>query len=926
MIYDVAISYAGREKVRLDGVEAALVSAGFSVWTDRTPLRVSERGEAERLVPAGIEHEEAIRDAIDHSATFVFLDSAAWRKSGYCRDEHTHACARGMRTISVGGSAEGRPEATEQIAKGDPEALADALRRGLEAGRAHARVRVAAARGPGVTRGEDVAPEDVATLAAANLAELGMSLSAPMTARMDEALERARRRRRRNMGLATAGLAILAVLATLSVLAWIAAGRDEDRAADTARHVESLAAAAASESTVNTFARLALARQSVDLEENPTTLAAMRTAIQRFGEGIAIRLDRDEAAALAVANDGDVATAQTSGAVTLVPASGGRQREIPADRAEAGSILAFSPDGTKLGAVRRDGGGAEIVEFETGRLARVAGTAEIAALFFLSERRAIAVSHEGEVLEFDPGARRPRARRLQWVLGPVRAATLASSGPKEAFSLATLVDGAVEVTEIGGEAPAWRAPLPLTAPQSEFSAGWESVRVCGGKLAVLAAVSADGVGPAGFGIPLTVNPDGKAVEAGSLFHSQGSICLPGGTALAVDFSYGQHPFPAEGPALPDFVAEADERVVYAIGSSENGQWAAAAGNDGRLKIVELGSYGLLREMPNLQEVAPSTEGRSLAITDTAILDIPLAGGPIRTVAETPDREAARGSYLDPRFGTVLAIASEMIVVRDGRVRERIPVGERVWAIHPWRPGVSALAVTSGRDLNRALEVPLNGSPPTAMVIPRDLYSGSTQLSDALALPGSPTRMVVAGTDGYLSLLAFPSGRELLRRRVVATGPISLSLAADGRLLTGNADGTVRLLDPRTLKTERSRPVFAPSPTLVATDASGGAAAAFGAGGVAVVLDLPSLSPTTELPAVRALESVAFDGDRRLVLGADLRLIGGGDEASVVSWPLCRACGAGAERLRAIGARLAEPPVADRQLRFVPTAVTGGGRR
>ena len=136
MIYDAAISYAKEEAGRLREAEEALLREGFAVWTDRGLLPLGAEAEAERLVPAGVEHWEAIRDGIRRSATFVYLDSPAWRASAYCRKEHAFAQEQGIR----------------MVAAAEPESLPAAVEKGLEVSRAHARIRAAGERGDGPSR------------------------------------------------------------------------------------------------------------------------------------------------------------------------------------------------------------------------------------------------------------------------------------------------------------------------------------------------------------------------------------------------------------------------------------------------------------------------------------------------------------------------------------------------------------------------------------------------------------------------------------------------------------------------------------------------------------------------------------------------------------------------------------------------------
>ena len=520
---------------------------------------------------------------------------------------------------------------------------------------------------------------------------------------------------------------------------------------------------------------------------------------------------------------------------------------------------------------------------------------------FISDRRAIAVGYEGGLFEFDPQDPHPQAQKAGAVPAPVRAATLASVGPDGTFTLATLTDGAVEVNEIGQVNALLRVLLPQE--QSPFAIGWESLRVCGGNLSVLATATAPQIST-GFGVPYTIHADGRLVQTGSLINSLGLICLPGGSALAADLLHGQYTFPArEGPMLPGLATGTDEGVTYSFASSENNQWAAAAGADGTLKIVELQSYGQQRPVQSLEVVAPGVPGAPLVVSHGEVRSAPLTGGTGPKIADGVGG-AARGSYYDPRWGTVLAIGKELLIVRNDHVRQRIAIDHSIYEIGPGRPGVSTLVVlANARD---AIDVALADGQRTTIELPPDVIGGATQLSDTVELPGSRPRLVTATTDGYLDLLSYPSGKELRRRRVAPPGPVSLALSGDGHLLASASDGIVRILDPQTLAIEGSRRVLSAGPSLISTNMAGTLAAVFSGGGEAVVLDLPSLDPITHVNSIEALVSVSLEGGRSLLLGSDLHYIGGGDQASVTTWPLCRACGGSPAQLRVRAAGLAEP--------------------
>jgi hypothetical protein len=413
MTYDVAISYAKEEAARLDQIREELRGAHLSVWSDRGLLKVADGTGEERLVPAGVDHWGAIREAIDHAAVFVYLDSPRWRASSYCRKEHQHARERGIRIVGVGPGSALAGDA-ERVPDGDPAALRDAVCDGLDVARAHARVR-ASAFDPAIADGEGVDRDDIVTLTEANLNATGMSISSPMTDCLEAASARHRRVRRRRGVFAGAAIFAAAVIAVVALVAWVGARNDNGQASAAARHVESLDLAAASEATENTFARLARARRAIGLEQNAATVAALRAAVEHFGEGISMHLKAEDPTVLAVADDGDVATVQSSGAVTLIAAGDERdQREVPA---EAAPVIAFSPSGSTVAAIRRDGSGAEVIDFRTGRLRRVGATAGTTGVVFVSDRRAIAVGQSGAVLEFDPTELHPPGAPGGWRAG-----------------------------------------------------------------------------------------------------------------------------------------------------------------------------------------------------------------------------------------------------------------------------------------------------------------------------------------------------------------------------------------------------------------------------------------------------------------------------------------------------------------------------
>jgi hypothetical protein len=248
------------------------------------------------------------------------------------------------------------------------------------------------------------------------------------------------------------------------------------------------------------------------------------------------------------------------------------------------------------------------------------------------------------------------------------------------------------------------------------------------------------------------------------------------------------------------------------------------------------------------------------------------------------------------------------------MRKRILLGRDPYVVHPGRPGASALVVFAESDA--VTDVPLDGGRRTTVPLPADVGEGSSELSDVVELPGSAPRVVTAATDGYLDVLAYPSGHELRRGRIAPPGPVALSVGKDGELVSSGSDGVVRLLNPRTLAVETSRRVLPPGPTQVTTNPAESLAAVFGRSGEAVVLGLPGLDPITRTPPIDGLNSLVFEGEN-LLLGADVHLLGAGDEASITSWPVCATCAANPSQLRRMAAALGEPNPSDARLRFRP---------
>jgi hypothetical protein len=911
VIYDAAISYAGSEAAEADRLADALEHAGLSVWLDRLRRRVSEQGPHEAMVPAGVEHWRVISEAIDHSATLVVLDSPRWRERDYCQNEFAHAVLRGKRVIAVGTGGPEAPRAAVRVNAGNFAGVADAVADGREVSSAHARLTVAAhLSGPRRERWSTaVAESDAKLFAGADLDALGITLTPDVEACLGSTLRLGARNRRLASVLTVCVVSVLAALALVAVIAAGAAQSSRDRARSAERHVQALADAADSEASTNTVERLRLAESAAALEQSTTTVGALRDALGSLSEGVTeTGLPEVTATGVAVSNDGrSIAAVFATGSVVLVNVAGGSAPRVLPANLDAGGAPVFSPDGSRVVFVNGHTGTANVLDMHDGSTHQVAGTANLVGVVFASATEALGVARSGEVVQFDPATPQVAARNVGAVPGPVRAATLTRDSTGGAVSLATLDDAMnLNVGQPGGRP---ELDVHIDVSPGPYSLAWESIHVCDGDLSVLTTDIADGAGPA-FAIPYTVTPSGHAAATGSMIHSFGLVCLPGGGALASDPLQGQESFPEEGSKIVGFTRPVSERVGYAVASSENDEWAAAVGSDGSLRVVDLRAVGRSLKVPSAAVLAPSSPPLVLARDGT--LQTVSAGGEIQRIASTVGAGGpVRGAYLDPTLGTVVANGREVLVVRSGHLIRRVHPGAEIETIRP--DTLEGGTVASLRD-GRLMFVPLAGAGGNVNIgLPADLSADGGELTDAVTL--SSGDLAAASSNGSVDVLAFPGGRELRHARVAAPGDLSLA-AAGGHLVVGEGDGTVEDLNEQLVMLQARR-VLAEGIIDLEPDAAGGLVAAQG-GGQVVVLSLPQLFAVAHTGPVSGLGSVAFDPTgTSFLMSTDLAFFGGGNEASVVRWPLCTSCTGTPGELRAAASALSQPSSRGGPGQFLP---------
>ena len=914
MTYDALISYSAREAPRAERLVSALHEAKLSVWFDKLKRQVEGMGPHESLLPPGSDHWKAIARAIDSSAVLLVLDSPLWRASEYCQQELAHALARGKRVVALGSPESETPFAAVRLGAEDfPGAIA-AVHEGLRVSSAHARLTVATHSSSGGRRSLATigSAGDATLLARADSRGIGIVLTPEMSECVTRTLRRSQRRRRTLMAMSSGVLAVVAVLAAVAIFASRSAQESSDRAKAAARHVQALSEATVSEGVNNTLVRLTTAERAVSLEQNSITVGALGDALASLSEGVTVTgLPQVPPTGVAIANDGRLAAELLPrGGLTLVDVAERSAPRLLAQTIEGGGAPVFSPDGTRVAFTRRDNGAAEIIDVLSGQATAVPGTSNLVGVMFVSSARAVAVARNGAVLEFDPRSPGRAASRLGAVRGAVRAAAIANVSSSGRLELATLDDDMdVVVSSPQADAGEWRVHLDVKP--GPYILGWESIHVCGGELSILTTDLADMGGPA-FAIPYTVTAQGRATATGSLIHSFGLVCLPQGGALASDPLDGEESFPADGISLVGFTRPVSERVEYAVASSENDRWAVAAGNDGTLRIADLRSTGRSTKFSGVKIVASGNP--AIAVSQRGELEwVSTTASPSKLTSAMPADDPVRGTYIDSRLGTVMALGRELMVVDGTHVLRHLRLPDEIETIRPGEPGHSALVLLADGHVMLAA---LSGQQkPKNVAIPGNLDRAGDEISDVSMV--SSDRLALASSNGRVDLVDLAHGREI-EGRVVSPPGDEVLWSDDGKIVLGDNDGTIEILDASDLAIRASRKVLAEPILDLEGNASGSQIAVQSSGSHIVVLAMPQLFTLAHIGGIQDLGPVTFARtDQDLLVSSNTSFMGGADEALLISWPLCTLCSGSAAALRAAAAALTAPSRGGHGSQFIP---------
>ncbi len=890
MSYDAFLSYAGEDASTAAEIQLGLSARGLSLWRDEARLQGEAPGDEPMLVP-GVVLDVALQDAVLRAATFVYLDTADWRRSRFCYAEHGWAAEAGKRTIAICPPSRARPSALREVVvpAGDLDALAEAIRTGLEVARAHATL----------TSGHDVPARwwwrsglrDEATVVAhANITALGIALRGDAQACLDRALKARKRWRRARRAVVGAVLAVLATAATVALDARSAATTDRLRAEAESDRAVSLNLSVASRQARNTFEQLRSAGRAVSLHETSWSIGALRDAVAAFELGTDVRVPSPEPPiAVSVSDDGrTTAIVPRDESLTLVSLSDGVRTRVLADvTVRATSRVAVSPSGAYVAVIRADGGAAELVRPVDGSVVVVPDTAEIVDLAFIDDQRLALVRRDGAVLGVRPDSD-AQLRRLADIGRPVRAAAITARHRGGVFDLATLDDeGVVELRRVGEAAPVRRISLDDGAPvPAAFVLGRDRLRVCEGRLHVLTRRTA----PPSLEIPFTIDERGRVDSAGSMLGSFGSACLASGQALYHDIVRGQLSAPVDGVDVMR-LAGATAGTHYALGSSAAGTWLALAGSDGTLSLRGLPRVPWQRTVSDADAVAPDGD-------DTVVV----GGRQVRRVAQGGTRAirhgplgpgAARGAFEHDNLGAILAAGRNLVAVRQGRLtriaRTRLPI----IGIRPSADGALVAAVVQGRrhveliglrgdELRRRVPLP----PPR-----------KNEIWDAMPL--ARDRVLVTTGDGDVLVLA--SDGRIVRRaeRIASPGRAILAPLGRGRFAVGGEDGVIAEFDVTTMTVERRVKAAEDAVMDMGVASSADAVLVRTVADELVVVTKSKLRRITRTRAVSALAAASLTRDGRAVLFVTaLQFPDGSPQATAGRWPVCLPCGVDAGRLRA----------------------------
>lgn len=180
---DFMLSYSSTNTELADELKDELEARGRTVWKDD-----ERRGDGDYIVgvPGGQKHWPLIQAAIDQAGTVLILETAAWGRSKYCRDELEYARKRGKRVAVVLASDAGPTEVSDGTdvvvvaPTSDVDTILGALGPGDDLAAAHARLlRDASSERKRGLLSERERAKDATTVLTSPLRQFGLTADAP---------------------------------------------------------------------------------------------------------------------------------------------------------------------------------------------------------------------------------------------------------------------------------------------------------------------------------------------------------------------------------------------------------------------------------------------------------------------------------------------------------------------------------------------------------------------------------------------------------------------------------------------------------------------------------------------------------------------------------------------------------------------------
>lgn len=284
-MYAYFLSYAHTDYERAVSVFERLGQLGNTVWMDDARPNGESRHSSFIGVPAGASHESVIYSALMQSATFLILDSSAWRDSAYCRKELTWARDAGTRIAVLSTPDMPTPDTLGPMTASDQiDELAEAM--AIRADIAFAHIRLSD-RGRAPTKkflpallSSDAQVEDARTILSAPLEPDVPAISSSAISAAEKILADAAGQQRLRRRVVTSLVAVLLTLTVLAVAAGLAATRDAATAEASRRRAQSLSLAAQA-LTLDGLPAQEMAAAAWDLDQNSESRSALSQVLAR---------------------------------------------------------------------------------------------------------------------------------------------------------------------------------------------------------------------------------------------------------------------------------------------------------------------------------------------------------------------------------------------------------------------------------------------------------------------------------------------------------------------------------------------------------------------------------------------------------------------------------------------------------------------